>query len=116
MWRFYLIPKETVKVKSGDVGMEYKKSELTKFAKTCSYGASQMLNGVCVAEGISKSNIGQDLINDDAELLLEVSKRFAKYANDQMSFDVQNGDVQDFQTIIEKIVTCCEDNDWFNNQ
>ena len=75
-----------------------------------------MLNGVCAAEGISKSNIRQDLINDDAELLLEVSKRFAKYENDQMSFDVQNGDVQDFQTIIEKIVICCEDNDWFKNQ
>ena len=97
--------------------MEYKKSELTRFAKTCSYGASQMLNGVCVAEGISKSNIGQDLINDDeTELLIEISKRFVKYAKDQMGFDADNGDVQNFQNIIEKIIECCEENNWFENR
>lgn len=94
--------------------MKYKKSELTRFAKTCSWGAHQMLNGVCTAEEISHSDIGQDLINDgEIELLLEISKRFAKYAKDQMSFDADNGDVQNFQNIIEKIVECCEENNWF---
>ena len=97
--------------------MKHKKSELTKFAKTCSYGANQMLNGICVAEEISKSDIGRELINDDEiELLLEISKRFAKYAKDQMGFDVSNGDVENFQNIIEKIIECCEENDWFENE
>ena len=97
--------------------MEYKKSELTRFAKTCSWGAHQMLNGVCVAEEISHSDIGQDLINDsETELLLEISKRFSKHAKDQMSFDADNGDVQNFQNIIEKIIECCEENDWFENE
>ena len=97
--------------------MKYKKSELTKFAKGCAYGANQMLNGVCVAEEISKSNIGRDLINnDETELLLEISKRYAKYAKDQMGFYVDNGEVENFQNIIEKIVECCEENNWFENE
>lgn len=63
--------------------VKYKKSVLTQFAKDCTYGANQMLNGVCVAEEISKSDIGCTLANtDDEELLFEISKRFAKYAKD----------------------------------
>lgn len=94
--------------------MKYKKSELTKFAKDCAYGANQMLNGVCIAEEI-KGNITRDILNEDKNLLLEVSKRFSKYAKDTMGFDVENGDVQEFQNLIEKIIGCCEDNNWFNN-
>lgn len=97
--------------------MKYKKPELTKFAKECAYGANQMLNGVCISEEISKSDIGKDLINDDEiELLFAISKSFAKYAKDQMDFDVENSDVQNFQNIIEKIVRCCEENNWFIEQ
>lgn len=92
--------------------MKYKKSELTRFAKTCAYGANQMLNGVCVA-GEVRGSICKDILCNDEELLLEVSKRFAKYAKDQIGFDVENGEVQDFQNLIEKIIKCCEDNDWF---
>ncbi len=94
--------------------MEYKRSKLTQFTKECAYGANQMLNGICIAEELSKSDIGQDIINNDnEELLLEVSKRFAKYTKDQMAFDVENGEVQHFQDIIEKIIECCEENNWF---
>ena len=97
--------------------MKHKKSEISRFAKTCAYGAHQMLNAVCSAEEISKSQIGRELINNcDDELWLEVSKMFAKYANDQMCFDVDTGEVQDFQNIIEKIIDCCEENDWFVNE
>ena len=39
-----------------------------------------------------------------------------KYAKDTMSFDVENGTVQDFQNLIEKIIECCEENDWFGKQ
>ena len=58
----------------------------------------------------------QDILNDDEKLLLEISKRFAKHAKDTMSFDVENGTVQDFQNLIEKIIECCEENDWFEKQ
>lgn len=95
--------------------MKYKKSELTRFAKTCAYGANQMLNGVCVA-GEVRGSICRDILSNDEELLLEVSKRFAKYAKDQIVFDVENGEVQEFQNLIEKIIECCEDNNWFNKQ
>lgn len=95
--------------------MKYGKSELTRFAKNCAWGANQMLNGVCMADEI-KGNICRDILNNDEELLLEVSKRFAKHAKDTMGFDVENGEVQDFQHLIEKIIECCEENDWFGCQ
>lgn len=94
--------------------MKYKRSDLTQFAKNCAYGANQMLNGVCVAEEISTSDIGKSLVNiEDKELILEISKRFTKYAKDQMGFDIFNGSVQDFQNIVQMIVDCCEEHNWF---
>ena len=95
--------------------MKYKKSELTKFAKDCAWGANQMLNGVCMA-GEIKGSICRDILDNDEELLLEVSKRFAKHAKDTMGFDIESGEVQDFQHLIEKIIECCEENDWFGCQ
>lgn len=97
--------------------MEYRKSVLTQFAKDCCCGTNQMLNAICIAEEISKSDIGRDLANIyDNELLLEVSKRFAKYAKDTASFDADIGEVQTFQKIIELIIECCEENNWFKNE
>lgn len=94
--------------------MKYKKSELTVFAKNCAYGANQMLNGVCMASEITHSEIGNYFRNNnDGELLLEISKRFSRYAKDEMGFDVDNGEVQDFQNIIKSIIDCCEENNWF---
>ena len=94
--------------------MKYKKSEITIFAKNCAWGANQMLNGICVASDISHSEIGKDFRNkDDEELLIEVSKRFAKYAKDEIGFDVDNGEVQTFQYIIDSIIECCEEKNWF---
>lgn len=94
--------------------MDYKKSELTKFAKDCAWGANQMLNGICTAEDITKDEIGRTLLNHkDEELLLEISKRYAKYAKDYSFFDVDNAEVQEFQSIISDIVICCEENNWF---
>lgn len=94
--------------------MKYKKSELTKFAKDCASGANHMLIGICMA-GEIKGNISRSILYDD-ELLLEVSKRFAKYTKDTMRFDVETGEVQDFQRLIDKIIECCEENDWFGQQ
>ena len=93
----------------------YKKSDLTRFAKDCAYGANSILNGICMA-GEIKGDIKNALFNDDEELLLEVSKRFAQYAKDTVGFDVETGEVQDFQCLIDKIVQCCEENDWFGKQ
>ena len=94
--------------------MKYKKTEITRFAKDCAWGAHQMLNGCCMA-GEIKGSICRDVLNDDNDLLFEVSKRFAKHAKDTMGFDVENSEVQDFQNLIEKIIECCEENNWFTN-
>lgn len=99
--------------------MNYKKSELTIFAKLCACGVTQMLNAICAGGDITGSEIGIKLRRNfgddegDEKLLLEVSKRFAKYTRDESSFDVENADVQDFQHIISLIVNCCEENNWF---
>ena len=75
-----------------------------------------MLNAVCVANEI-KGDISRDILNNyDGELLLEVSKRFARYARDTMGFDVDTGEVQDFQKLVDKIIGCCEENDWFQKE
>lgn len=99
--------------------MEYRKTELTRFAKECAWGANQMINGICMAEEIAKSDVGRVLSNEfdprHNELLLEISKRFSKYAKDQQSFDTDIGEVQDFQHIISLIVACCDENGWFGN-
>lgn len=96
--------------------MDYKASQLTRFAKDCAWGLSTMLNGIFMAEEIAHSNICCDLKNEtDHNLLMEISKRFAKYSKDTMTFDVDTGEVQDFQSIICQIINCCEDNDWFGN-
>lgn len=67
--------------------MKHKKSVLTKYAKDCSWGLRNFLNGCCLAEEMAKSEIGQEIRNGNAEVLMEVSKRFAKYAKDNISFD-----------------------------
>jgi hypothetical protein len=96
--------------------ISYKNSELTKFAKDCSWGLNQMLNGICMAEDITRTDIAKDFLNGceyENKLLLEVSKRFSKYAEDYISFDCEIGEVQDFHFIIDKIIECCEENNWF---
>jgi len=96
--------------------VKFKRSQLTAFAKMCAEGAFQMLNGVCYAGDIIHHEIGRKLATtEDGELLLEVSRRFSRYARDQMGFDVETGEVQDFQSLIQKIVNSCEENDWFGN-
>lgn len=66
-----------------------------------------------------KSDVGRVLSNEydprHNELLLEISKRFSKYAKDQQSFDTDTGEVQDFQHIISLIVACCDENGWLGN-
>lgn len=93
---------------------EYKKSELTAFAKQCSIASNQLSNGICFASELVKENIGRQILRgNNEEILLEVSKRFAKYAKEQDAFDVETGEVQDFQKLIVKIIECCDENDWF---
>ena len=92
--------------------MAYKKSELTRFAKICADGAHCTLNGVCLAEE-AKGEIQRSILNGNDELLLEVAKRFAKVAKDEIAFNVESGEVQDFQNLIERIIECCDENDWF---
>jgi len=94
----------------------YRESVLTRYAKECAWGAKRLIDGICMSEEISKTELGRTIAhgwNGSDELIMAVAKRFAKLANDRQAPDVETGEVQEFCDIIQKIVECCEENDWF---
>lgn len=90
-----------------------KKSELTRFAKDCSYAHEKAVKYLCISEEIARSKIGKRLLDGDESILIEISKRFAKYAKEEMNIDLDNGDTQNCQNILNAIIDCCEENNWF---
>ena len=66
-----------------------------------------------MSEEIAHSKIGKMLKEENSDILLEVSKRFAKYATEEMEFDTETSETQDTQDIINNIINCCEENNWF---
>lgn len=90
-----------------------KKSDLTQFAKDCVYAHDKAVKLECISEDIMRTYIGKELINDNQDILMEVSKRFAKYTKESMNIDLDNGEVQNVQNILNAIVDCCEENNWF---
>lgn len=94
--------------------MDYKKSDLTKYAKDCTYASKLIVDIMCISEDISSNKISKEIVNEDNEqLLLEVAKRFAKYINDEMRVDLNNGAVQDCCEVINTLVEKCDENNWF---
>lgn len=92
------------------------KGQLTQFAKNCAYGSKALIDGICMSEEVAHTELGMKLRNnfdDNAELILEVAKRFAKVVNDRMVPDTDVGSVQEFCDIIQVLVDCCEENNWF---
>lgn len=88
-------------------------TDYTQFAKDCVYAHEKAVKLMCISEDIMRNQIGKELINDNQSVLLEVSKRFAKYARENMNIDLDNGDVQNLQNILNAIIDCCEENNWF---
>ena len=90
-----------------------KKSDLTKFAKDCVYAHEKAVKLMCISEDIMRNQIGKELINDNQNILLEVSKRFTKYAEENINIDLDVGEIQNVQNILNDIINCCEENNWF---
>ena len=94
--------------------MEIKKKDLTAFAKELANAHHQYHNIACMAEEITKSRIGRKLQNGmDRNLLMEIAKRYAKYVCNECTIDIDTGETQTCQDIINEVVSCCEENDWF---
>ena len=56
--------------------MEYTKADLTSFAKQLAFAHHQYLNLMCIAEELTKSDLGMELRNGgNSKLLEEISKR-----------------------------------------
>lgn len=96
--------------------MEYRKSNLTNYAKVLAKANSYLVNGICMAEENVHSEICERILQGDEELLIEISKRFAKHTQDENAFYSEAGGLQDFKNVINKIIECCEENDWFDKR
>lgn len=90
-----------------------KKADLTQFAKDCVYAHDKAVKLECISEDIVRTYIGRELINNNQNILLEVSKRFVKYARENINIDLDNGEIQNLQNILNSIIDCCEENNWF---
>lgn len=80
-WRFLFNTKRGYRWK-------IKKSDLTKFTKDCVYTHEKAVKLECISEDIMRNQIGKELINDNQNILLEVLKRFAKYARENINIDL----------------------------
>lgn len=95
--------------------MDYKKSEITKFAKEIVCAQEKLFDVMCAADEIAHSEIGTIFKNGVSdELLIEISKRFAKYVKNDTDIDVDNGDVHTCQDIVNEVINCCVEHNWFN--
>lgn len=77
------------------------------------YAHKEAVKLMYISEDIMRTQIGKELINDNQNVLLEVSKRFAKYAKETINIDLDNGEVQNLQNILNAVINCCEENNWF---
>lgn len=94
----------------------YKKSEMTA---NCVWLEKRFIDCICTTEEIYHSAIGQeflDRIGMDEKLLLGISKRFAKYAQDDLGVDVDTCEVQLVQNMINLIIDCCDKYNWFREE
>ena len=81
--------------------MEYKKSDLTKFAQNAVDTHHQHLNTMYMAEEISLSDLGKAFRNGiDEKLLMDISKRYAKYIGNTYDVDLDNTAIQNCQNIL----------------
>mgnify|MGYP006954365861 CR=1 FL=1 len=77
------------------------------------YAHKEAVKLMYISEDIMRTQIGKELINDNQNVLLEVSKRFAKYAKETINIDLDNGEVQNLQNILNAVINCYEENNWF---
>lgn len=77
------------------------------------YAHKEAVKLMYISEDIMRTQIGKELINDNQNVLLEVSKRFAKYAKETIDIDLDNGEVQNLQNILNAVINCYEENNWF---
>lgn len=69
-----------------------------------------------MAEENIHDDICERILKGDEELLIEISKRFAKHTQDENVFYSNSHALQDFEKVINTIIECCEENDWFNKR
>ena len=91
-----------------------RKLEITKFAKDCAFAHKSAVMFIGTSQEIANSKIGKLLKEENDDFLIEVSKRFAKFAKENINFSLEDCAIDDAVAIINNIIDCCEENNWFN--
>lgn len=102
--------------------MKFKKSELTKFAKLAVFTNKTILDSICASEELFDeigryicNDYGDDEIGGCNEVIFEVAKRYAKYTKEMMLAEpnLNARTLSDAEEILQKIIDCCQENNWF---
>lgn len=96
---------------------KYTDKEIENFAKILSDCSYELTNALCLSEEVSHTDIGRVIANytgdDKSNLIYKISKKFASTVNDRSTPDLEVACVQDACSIIEQVVNCCEEHNWF---
>lgn len=88
----------------------YKKSELTYYAKELNRACNKIFEAICICEKILDMDISQHILNDnDDELICEIAKRFQKQRDKDpwdCYTDLDEGDTQRVNMIVNKLDNC----------
>lgn len=97
----------------------YKNSDIKAFGKKCAEVEKSFIDSIYMAEKIYYSEIGKEILREigrDEELLIAISRQFAKYEDKRKKFDMNGWEVQLIQNMVELIVKCCEIYNWFHEK
>lgn len=126
---FFMLPGVTTYVLclivGGDIGFGSKEeiktmkkySKLTQFAENCVYAHERAIQLMCISEEMAKDEIAQEYKDSgDESLILEISKEFAKYTKENITIDLDIGEVEETVIMLNAIIECCEKHNWFEDE
>lgn len=99
--------------------LKYTEAQIGNFAKMLSDCSYELTNALCLSEEVSHTEIGRVIANytgdDKSNLIYRISSKFASIVNDRSAPDLEVACVQDACNIIEQVVNCCEEHNWFDS-
>lgn len=99
--------------------MEHTKKEIDKYIENVAALATCMADVMCLSEEILSMDIAKERRNNiefkDNELFAECAKSYARQANDRMEIDIENGEVQEAQHLINELIGYCDEHNWFED-
>ena len=115
---FYELGKKAIGFESKEEIKTMKKySKLTQFAENCVYAHERAIQLMCISEEMAKDEIAQEYKDSgDESLILEISKEFAKYTKENITINLDIGEVEETVIMLNAIIECCEKHNWFEDE